>query len=421
MSHTTSFSAAHILSLVEERRAGWSLPGAFYTDPQMYDADMELIFGRQWLFAGHSCQIQNPGDFFTLTLGRDPLVLVRGDDSQPRAFYNVCRHRGTVICQQDCGQANRLVCPYHQWSYGCDGTLLASRGMQEELGDESLDLVQVHLEELAGMLFFCLADEPPDFSTARETVGPVAQPQHMEKARVAKIVDYEIAANWKLVWENNRECYHCNVNHPQYIKANFDHFNRDDTTASVQQKIDEQTRRSQDKWQRQGLAATHRSTGMALFPDAEQDLWYSANRTVLVEGYLSETMDGQQVAPLMGDYPDADVGTLRIRTMPNHWNHSSCDHVVSTRLLPTGPSSTRARVCWLVDENAEEGRDYQLEDLLPFWQLTSEQDWELCESAQLGVQSRGYRPGPLSTHKEYNVDGFIRWYLHQLHKELAEF
>lgn len=153
---------------------------------------------------------------------------------------------------------------------------------------------------------------------------------------------------------------------------------------------------------------------MTLFPEPERDIWYAANRTPLVEGWVSETMDGRQVAPLMGDYQDADVGTLRIRTLPNMWNHSSCDHAVTTRLLPAGPRKTLARVYWLVREDAEEGRDYDLDKIMPFWQLTSEQDWTLCADAQRGVESPWYRPGPFSTYKEYNVDAFVRWYLKRL-------
>jgi Rieske 2Fe-2S family protein len=113
----------------------------------------------------------------------------------------------------------------------------------------------------------------------------------------------------------------------------------------------------------------------------------------------------------MGDYQDADVGTLRMRTLPNFWNHSSCDHGVSTRLLPAGPEHTAIRVWWLVDARAEEGRDYDLARLMPFWQLTSEQDWVICERQQRGLRSSGYVPGPYSTFKEYNVEGFVRWYL----------
>jgi len=125
-------------------------------------------------------------------------------------------------------------------------------------------------------------------------------------------------------------------------------------------------------------------------------------------------MDGRRVAPLMGDYRDADVGVLRMRSMPNFWLHGSCDHAVAARLLPAGPRKTSVRAYWLVDRNAREGDDYQLERLLPFWDLTNTQDWEICKWQQKGVDSIGYEPGPLSQRKEYNVDAFIRWYLLQM-------
>jgi Rieske 2Fe-2S family protein len=105
---------------------------------------------------------------------------------------------------------------------------------------------------------------------------------------------------------------------------------------------------------------------------------------------------------------------LRARTLPNFWNHSSCDHGVSTLLLPSGPRKTFARVTWLVHEDAIEGKDYELEKLMPFWQLTSEQDWAICERQQKGVDSTAYEPGPYSTFKEYNVDAFVRWYVKTL-------
>jgi Rieske 2Fe-2S family protein len=155
---------------------------------------------------------------------------------------------------------------------------------------------------------------------------------------------------------------------------------------------------------------------MAAFPDPDHDCWFSANRTILADGWVSESLDGRQIAPLMGDYPSPDVGTLRMRTVPNFWNHSSCDHAVSTRLLPTGPQSTKAQVTWLVHQDAVEGQDYKLAELMPFWELTSVQDWELCAQAQRGVLSSRYRPGPLSTFKEYNVEAFQRWYLKELQR-----
>jgi Rieske 2Fe-2S family protein len=401
-------------ALVARCRKGWSLPREFYSDDGVYQVEIDRIWRQGWLFAGYSCQIPEPGDYFTLDLDTDSIVLIRADDGRVRALHNLCRHRGSLLVAEPCGHLRRFVCPYHQWVYDRDGALLACRGMHEDLDRSQFGLLPAHVRELEGLIFVSLADTPPDFDEAQRELAPILRPQGFDRAKVARILNYEIHANWKLVWENNRECYHCNVNHPQYIKANFDHYNANDTPAHVRKALEAAVARSEQQWAAAGLAVTHKQTGMTLFPDAERNLWYSANRTPLVNGYVSESMDGKQVAPLMGDYTDADVGTLRMRTMPNFWNHSSCDHAVSTRLLPGGPRLTRARVIWLVDRDAVEGQDYTLDRLLPFWQLTSEQDWKICENQQRGVLSRAYRPGPYSTYKEYNVDRFVQWYLKQL-------
>jgi glycine betaine catabolism A len=394
-------------------RPGWSLPRPFYREESVYRADIEQIWRRGWLFAAHECELRNPGDWLTLQVDTDSIIVIRGDDGAVRALHNVCRHRGSQILAAASGSAKRLVCPYHQWTYDTKGALTFCRGMHE-FDKSRFGLKSVHCQTVEGLVFISLAAEPPLFGPARELMAPYLRPQGFGRAKVAKTVDYEIHANWKLVWENNRECFHCNINHPQYIKANWDHYNSDDTSAEIKSAIERAVARSEAKWAAAGLAVSHRETGMTQFPDAERGIWYSANRTALVDGWVSESMDGRQVSTLMGSYSDADVGTVRTRTLPNFWNHSSCDHGVSTRLLPAGPRKTLARVSWLVHENAVEGRDYQLDKLMPFWQLTSEQDWAICERQQKGVDSTAYEPGPYSTFKEYNVDAFVRWYINTL-------
>ena len=412
-----SFSSAEmgqLAELVASRRPGYSLPRDFYSSDLVYRAELDRVWRRGWLFAGHTCEIPNAGDYFTLSMDADSLIVIRDDDGAIHALWNVCRHRGTQICSEPQGRVGRLVCPYHQWTYARDGSLVSCRGMQDGLDHEQLGLLRAPVRELSGFIYISLCDEPPDFDAAAAEIAPFTTPQGLDRAKVAKIVDYDVAANWKIVWENNRECYHCNVNHPQYIKANFDHFNADDTSDRIQSRIASAVARSEEKWAAAGLAVSHRQSGMAQFPDAERNCWFAANRTPLVEGWVSETMDGRQAAPLMGEYSDADVGTLRVRTLPNMWFHASCDHAVTTRLLPAALQRTAVRVTWLVHQDAVEGRDYRLEDIMPFWQLTSEQDWALCERAQKGVNSSHYVPGPFSTHKEYNVDAFVRWCLYQL-------
>jgi glycine betaine catabolism A len=397
-------------------RPGWSLPGGFYRDEAIYRLDLERVWRTGWLFAGHACEIPKPGDYFAIEVDTDSIIVIRGESGTIHALHNVCRHRGSIVCSEARGHVTRLVCPYHQWTYGLDGTLLACRGMQSDLDKSKLGLHRVQAREVGGLIFISLAKEPIAFESAQSALEPLLKPQGLNRGKLAKVVDYLVNANWKLVWENNRECYHCNLNHPQYIKANFDHYNADDATPRVRAQIGAVVDRSEKKWAASGLAPTHQQTGMTAFPDADNNIWFSANRTPLTDGWVSESIDGKKVAPLMGDYQEADVATLRIRALPNFWNHSSCDHSVSTRLLPAGPRQTAVRVYWIVDEKAVEGRDYDLSKLMPFWQLTSEQDWLICERQQRGVNSSAYTPGPYSKFKEYNVESFVRWYLRRVER-----
>ncbi|MCH7728782.1 MAG: aromatic ring-hydroxylating dioxygenase subunit alpha, partial [Planctomycetes bacterium] len=245
-----------IQELIASRQPGHNLPRDFYRDELVFRADVERIWRRGWLFAGHTCQLREPGDYFTFAVDEDSLIVVRDDDGNINALHNVCRHRGTLLCDQPSGKVGRFICPYHQWTYARDGSLVSCRGMQDDLDKDEFGLHRAHVRQLAGMIFVSLADEPPNFDAAAELIGALAQPQGMERAKIAKIVDYEVAANWKLVWENNRECYHCNANHPQYTKANFDHYNVDDTTARIQSQIDAAAARSEQKWATDGLAVT---------------------------------------------------------------------------------------------------------------------------------------------------------------------
>ena len=404
--------------LVACYRPGHGLPRPFYTTPALYDIELDLFWRRGWLFAGHSSQVPKAGDYFVYEVGADAAIIVRQDDGSVLAHHNVCRHRGSVIATEPQGHARVFVCPYHQWTYGLDGKLRHCRGMQD-FDRQAHGLHPVRAEELEGLIYISFAANPPDFAAARVLMSPVLAPQGLARSRIAKIVDYMIPANWKLVWENNRECFHCNINHPQYISANFDHYNADDLTLQVEARIAQQSARNEGKWRSSGLAATHTDAGMTPFPDAAHDIWYSANRTILADGWVTESIDGRRVCDrLMGDYVDEDVGTVRARTLPNFWNHSSCDHGVTTRLTPKGPRMTEARMIWLVDEKAVEGRDYQLDKMLPFWQLTGEQDWQICTRQQKGVESSAYVPGPLSTYKEYNLDAFLQWYVSSLRKAI---
>jgi Rieske 2Fe-2S family protein len=401
----------HLDALFATRRDGHGMPRGLYRSQALYDAEIARIWHGGWLFAGFACEIAQPGDYLTLSVGGSSVLVMRDDEGRVRAFHNVCRHRGTLLCRADAGHVRAIVCPYHSWTYSRAGALVNCQGMHEGVDKSALGLKPLATEVIAGLVYVSLAAEPPDVRPLRDSFGPAAAPQGFERAKVAKVVEYDVAANWKLVWENNRECYHCVRCHPQYVKANFDVYDEATASPAMRETMAAAVARAQSSWAAQGIAVTHAHGGLATFPDPERDLWFAADRTLLAEGWETESMDGRRVAPLMGSYRDADVGVLRMRSLPNFWVHASCDHAVAARLLPVDTRTTRVRGYWLVDRDAREGVDYDLDRLLPFWHLTNEQDWEICKFQQMGVDSVGYEPGPLSRIKEYNVDAFIRWYL----------
>jgi len=406
-----------LATLLASRQEGRGMPRAFYTTEALYAAELQRIWQSGWLFAGFAFEVPNPGDFLTLSIGDAPVLVIRGDDGLVRAFHNVCRHRGSQICRTSSGHVRALVCPYHSWTYSPRGDLIACHGMHDGVDKSKLGLKPVRAEVVAGFIYISVSDAPPDFEGFRRRFEVAGAPQGFDRARIAHTTEYEVEANWKLVWENNRECYHCTPRHPQYAKSNFDVYEEEYASEATRQQIAAAIARIEAKWDVPGDGVAHPKGGLATFPDPEHDLWYTCNRTALAEGFATESLDGTRVAPLMGDYPDADVGVLRMRSLPNFWLHASCDHAVVTRMLPAGPRRTMMKSYWLVHRDAREGADYQLDRLLPFWHLTNEQDWEICKWQQRGVESIGYEPGPLSQRKEYNVDAFIRWYLKAMRED----
>ncbi len=392
-----------LTALIARQRSGWTLDRDFYVDPDIATAEMDAIWRRRWLFVAAGCELAERGAFITAAIGDEPILIVRGHDDHARAFANVCRHRGSRICSAASGRVQRLVCPYHAWTYDLDGRLISdvrAHGVETE----AHGLKPLATAEIGGLIFVSLAAEPPDIGPMRAAFAPRLAPQGLGQGRVAKHVDYHVAANWKVVFENNRECFHCSVAHREYVRANYD-IHLDDPRRAAE--IAARTEAESQRWTAMGLEAPSLVSDMTAS-------WFRVNRTPLVPGFVTESLDGKPVAPVMGSYRTHDVGTLRATVFPNFWLHGSGDHAVATRLLPDGPGATRVRVTWLVEAKAEEGRDFSLERLLPFWQFTSEQDWTLCENVQLGLASRAYAPGPLARVKERNVMQFIAWYLDEL-------
>ncbi|MEP7246559.1 MAG: aromatic ring-hydroxylating dioxygenase subunit alpha, partial [Gammaproteobacteria bacterium] len=211
--------AENVLSLLQARAQGTGLERDFYVDADIFELELDLIFYREWLFAAHTAELAVTGSYLTLQIGAYPIVLVRAGDGTINAFINSCRHRGARLCPAERGVTPKLVCPYHQWTYSLDGKLFSARFMGPQFDRTPWGLRRVRCETVAGYIFVCIAEEPPDFAPVREQLQAYIGPHHFADARIAVESTIIEEGNWKLVWENNRECYHCAVNHPELARS----------------------------------------------------------------------------------------------------------------------------------------------------------------------------------------------------------
>ena len=388
-----------------EYRDGYSLPQDAYVNQAVFAAELDRVFLANWLFVAPSSAIP-AGGHLTWSVGGESVVLARTADTVLHAHHNVCRHRGSRLLPDGHGAGRAIVCGYHAWAYGLDGAFRAAGNMGDHFRDRcgpGLGLRPVHVRECAGFVFVCFADDPPPFGGARSAIEEHVDPHQVERTREIGRYHYRVRANWKIVVENNRECYHCRPNHPEFCLSNFDlGMNGDSRTNAA---YDAQVARQRELWDAQGLPSTTYN-----FPDGA---FYRVARLPLRAGYETESMSGRLVAPRLGRLTGA-AGSVRVITLPNSWNHVNADYVVTTRLTPVAVDVTDVEVTFLVRDDAREGADYTVDDVVTVWKQTSEQDWELCERNFAGVRSHAYLPGPLSPVTEQSVVQFHQWWLRQL-------
>ncbi len=385
--------------LLTSRREGHSLPQAFYKDQSIFDLEMEILFGGEWLFAGHDCEIPEPGDFMVHRIGNLESIVIRGEDGAVRAFHNACRHRGSRICKAEHGTANRLVCPYHQWTYNLDGRLLFARDMGPDFDPSHYSLKSIGCESAGGYIFVCYGEQPRDFSTVRSRIEPYMRPHRLEDAKVAWQSSIIENGNWKLVWENNRECYHCSGSHPELCRT----FTDSPTVTGVEN--GESDSLLQTHWKR--CEAAGLPSAFYLDPTGQ----YRVMRTPLLRDTESFTMSGRSAsAKPLGGIREPQIGSMLLFHYPTTWNHLLVDHALSFQVMPIGPQETQVTTKWLVHKDAVEGIDYDLSTLTEVWTATNDQDRTLVEQNQLGVNSPAYEPGPYSPIHENGVSQFVDWY-----------
>jgi Rieske 2Fe-2S family protein len=388
--------------MLMRREAGHSLERAFYTDPEIYAQDLENIFYREWLFAIPACQLTKAGSYAQLQIGAYNVILVKGSDGEIRAFHNSCRHRGSIICKGREGHVAKLVCPYHQWTYDMDGKLLWARDMGPDFNPSKHNLHPVHMRELAGLIYICLAETPPDFDSFADAARPYLEVHELQNAKVANSSSIIEKGNWKLVWENNRECYHCAGTHPALCRS----FPLDPAVAGVSAdgSVPERLQAHFDKCEAAGAPSKFYMGGFAG--------QYRLARMPLQENAVSYTMDGKAATRRnLGRVTVPDAGTLLKFHYPSTWNHFLPDISMTFRVTPIGPQETEVTTYWLVNKDAVEGVDYDLKRLTEVWIATNDEDRQIVEDNQTGINSPAYVPGPYSPIMEDGVDQFVDWYV----------
>lgn len=395
--------------MLSNRARNFSLPQPFYNDARLFALDMQEIFEKEWLFAGMTCEIPAKGNFMTLDIGDNPVIVVRGAEGKVHAFHNVCRHRGSRLCVKDKGKVAKLVCGYHQWTYELDGRLLfAGSDMGGDFDLASYGLKPVEVRTAGGFVFISLAEQPPAIDDFLVSLEHYLEPYQMEHVKVAAESSIVEQANWKLVIENNRECYHCNGAHPELLNSLQEFDDTDDPRATPAYKA--LVARKQADWN-----FDHVPWQLKRFGKRNR-----LTRTPLLDGTVSMTLDGQPgCKKLMGRLTNPDMGSLRILHLPNSWNHFMGDHAVVFRVLPLGPQQTVVTTKWLVHKDAVAGVDYDPEQLRRVWDATNDQDRRLAEENQRGINSLAYQPGPYSQTYEFGVIDFIDWYSERMLSNLG--
>jgi Rieske 2Fe-2S family protein len=404
-------TSSAVAALAAQCQSGYSLERPFYCDDAVYAADMEWVVARKWIVAGHVDRVRRKGDYFLFKIGDESLIVVREGDSTINAFYNLCRHRGSLICTESAGRVARLTCGYHAWSYGLDGALLAARLMPSDFSKEENGLHRCHVRVFHGFIFINLSDgEPVDFDAAFADLAPYLDFHGFADARIAFSRSYPTQANWKLVVENFVECYHCAPAHPEFCSMHppealiaFGAGPSSGPADAVEKYLP-----ALEAWERRA-AALGRPIGSVDDGPESTHLRLLSQRTIR-DGYETETQDGRPASSLMGKRRGFDQGRMYLSFSPFTHVVATNDFAVLFQFTPRGTMQTDVDLYWLVDAKATQ---VDVERMIWGWDQTTQQDKVITENNQAGILSKRYRPGRYSEH-ERRVVTFQQWYLAQL-------
>ncbi len=352
-----------------------ALPAEFYYSEEQYQAEKEAIWFEQWVYVGRAETVALPGQFRTVDVVGESILVTRNSAGELRAFYNVCSHRGSRLCEEPAGMTKEVFqCPYHAWCYNLNGDLVVTPRVGDDEVDRSvLGLKPVHVDEWQGFLFVNLTSGSP--VPLRESIDRgSAEALRFERHEMDKLITVQstealVAANWKILVENYAECLHCPIVHPELVEI-VPTFRTGSTSDS--NRIDG------------GVLTT--TGGTSYSPE-------SKGRNAILPGMTEE-----QAHSIFGS-----------RVFPNMWIDLAGSNAVVGRLVPEGPTQTRVLMdyLFLIEDIASDGFDP--EPVVEFVELVNRQDYAVCERVQRGVTSRGFSHGVYPALDE-SVHGFNEHY-----------
>jgi len=393
-----------IKELLNNQQEDWSLDQRFYKDTSIFDLEKHNIFYNSWIFIGHESQIPNKGDFFVYKLLDEEIIVLRNKENKVKAFFNVCRHRGSRVCLEEKGNTSRFSCPYHSWTYNLDGKLLAAKSLREGIDKSKLGLHPCNIESASGMLLINLSDNPQSLKNLQSDLKEPFEMFGFKDLKVAAHKNYPIASNWKLAVENYQECYHCAPAHPEYSLSHS-------LKIEDEPGFDEAQEKMMNNLESCGLKDIEVNKDFSnKDPDQEQ---YAYSRYALFDGYMTGSKDGKPLAPLLGNIKEFNQGCSDFNIGPVSYFLAYCDHIVGYIFTPTSQDQCQCDIYWLVNKDAKENKDYDKEKLMWLWDVTTYADETIIVNNQKGVNSIKYQSGPY-TDKEQSTRRFIKWYLSEL-------
>lgn len=383
-----------------------ALPQKYFVSPEVFADEQKRIFSKQWLLVGHQSQIPDAGDYVVQQVIGESLIVIRDKSGEIHGFFNVCRHRGTRLKEDACGHASTIQCPYHAWTYGLDGRLIGAPHMDEVPGFDRADysLHPVNLELWEGFIFVNLTDGEARLrseATARQRSGDFISLErwfaplngkfshwNMSILRPAKRIEYDVRANWKLMFENYSECYHCPGVHPQLQKVSpYDSAEND--------------------------LAEGPFLGGFMKINPGKSLTMSGDACALMIEHDHPPSSGYGAA---GEQEHDKESTQRVfyySIFPNMLLSLHPEYVMVHELWPQSPERTLIVCDWLFHPDAFGRKDFNPDDAIEFWDITNKQDWHMCELSQQGIASRAYEPGPYSS-RESIPAAWDEYYLSQI-------